>query len=106
MHLHSHNQLRYKLGWLFQMALPKSSQLSESDYQDQCIQEILYLSWLEMSFMRIFREFMMKVSIEMLVKIKQEIRCGIGAEGDDSSVQFFIDSTMHDFDNSRLMMHK
>lgn len=49
---------------------------------------------------------MMKVSIEMLVKIKQEIRCGIGAEGDDSSVQFFIDSTMHDFDNSRLMMHK
>ena len=42
----------------------------------------------------------------MLVKIKQEIRCGIGAEGDDSSVQFFIDSTMHDFDNSRLMMHK
>ena len=34
--------------------------------------------------MRSFREFMMRVSIEMLAKIKQKIRCGIGAEGDDS----------------------
>lgn len=35
--------------------------------------------------MRSFREFMMRVSIEVLAKIKQKIRCGIGAEGDDSS---------------------
>ena len=27
----------------------------------------------------------MRVSIEMPVKIKQKIRCGIGAEGDNSS---------------------
>lgn len=40
---------------------------------------------LEMSFMRSFREFMMRVSIEVLAKIKQKIRCGIGAERDDSS---------------------
>lgn len=43
---------------------------------------------LEMSFMRSFREYMMRVSIEMRVKIKQKIRCGIGAEGDDSSAHF------------------
>lgn len=35
--------------------------------------------------MRSSRGFMMRVSIEMLAKIKQKIRCGIGAEGDDSS---------------------
>ena len=35
--------------------------------------------------MRSFREFMMRVSIEMPVKIRRKIRCGIGAEGDDSS---------------------
>lgn len=40
---------------------------------------------LEMSFMRSFREFMMRVLIEMPVKIRRKIRCGIGAEGDDSS---------------------
>ena len=40
---------------------------------------------LEMSFMRSFREFMMRVLIEMPVKIRRKIRCGIEAEGDDSS---------------------
>lgn len=40
---------------------------------------------LEMSFMRSFREFMMRVLIEMPVKIRRKIRCGIGAEGDYSS---------------------
>ena len=40
---------------------------------------------LEMSFMRSFREFMMRVLIEMPAKIRRKIRCGIGAEGDDSS---------------------
>lgn len=30
----------------------------------------------------------------MLVKIKQKIKCGIGAEGDDSSAHFFMDNTM------------
>ena len=40
---------------------------------------------LEMSFMRSFREFMMRVLIEMPVKIRRKIRCGVGAEGDDSS---------------------
>ena len=39
--------------------------------------------------MRSFREFMMRVSIEMLIKIMQKIRCGIGAEGDDSSADLF-----------------
>lgn len=39
--------------------------------------------------MRSFREFMMRVSIEMLIKIRQKIRCGIGAEGDDSSADLF-----------------
>lgn len=36
--------------------------------------------------MRNSREFMMRVLVEMLVKIKQKIRCGIGAEEDNSSV--------------------
>lgn len=36
-----------------------------------------------------FREFMMRVSIEMLIKIRRKIRCGIGAEGDDSSADLF-----------------
>ena len=31
------------LVWLFQMALPESLQLSESDCREQCTQEILYL---------------------------------------------------------------
>ena len=44
---------------------------------------------LEMSFMRSFREFMMRVLIEMPVKIRRKIRCGIGAEGDDSSADLF-----------------
>ncbi len=44
---------------------------------------------LGMSFMRSFRGFMMKQLAEMLVKIKQKIRCGIGAEGDDSSADLF-----------------
>ena len=39
--------------------------------------------------MRNSREFMMRVLVEMLVKIKQKIRCGIGAEGDDSSADSF-----------------
>ena len=39
--------------------------------------------------MRSFRKFMMRVLVEMLVKIKQKIRCGIGAEGDDSSADLF-----------------
>ena len=43
---------------------------------------------MEMSFMRSFRKFMMRVSIEMLVKIKQKIRCGIGAEGGDSFAKY------------------
>lgn len=51
--------------------------------------------------MRSFRKFMMRVSIEMLVKIKQKIRCGIRAEGDDSSAQFFMDNTMCNFENSK-----
>ena len=38
--------------------------------------------------MRSSREFMMRVLAEMLVKIKQKIRCGIGAEGDVSSAYF------------------
>ena len=42
-HLHSHNHLRYKLVWLFPMALPESLQLSESDCREQCTQEIWYL---------------------------------------------------------------
>lgn len=58
-----------------------------------------------MSFMRSFKEFMMRVSIEMLVKIKQKIRCGIGAEGDDSSAQFFMDNIMRgDFENSKFLI--
>lgn len=55
--------------------------------------------------MRSFKEFMMRVSIEMLVKIKQKIRCGIGAEGDDSSAQFFMDNIMRgDFENSKFLI--
>ena len=39
-------------------------------------------------FMRSFREFMMRVSIEMPVRIRRKIRCGIVAEEDDSSAQY------------------
>ncbi len=45
----------------------------------------LGIKLMEMSFMRSFREFMMRVLIEMLVKIRWKIRCGIRAEGDDFS---------------------
>ena len=37
------------------------------------------------SFMRSSREFMIRVLVEALVKIRRNIRCGIGAEGDNSS---------------------
>lgn len=40
--------------------------------------------------MRSSREFMMRVLVEMLVKIKQKIRCGIGAEGDDTSASYKV----------------
>ena len=43
---------------------------------------------MEMGFMRSFRGFMMKQLAEMLVKIKQKIRCGIGAEGGDSFAKY------------------
>ena len=39
--------------------------------------------------MRSSREFMMRVLVEMLVKIKQKIRCGIGVEEGDSSAGLF-----------------
>ena len=42
----------------------------------------------------------MKVLVEMPVMI----RCGIGAEGDDSSAQFFVDNHMHDFENSKFVI--
>ena len=42
-HLHSHTHLRYKLVWLFQMALPEPLKLSGLDCQEQYTQEILYL---------------------------------------------------------------
>lgn len=42
-----------------------------------------------MGFMRSSRIFMMRVLAEMLVKIRRKIRCGIGAEGDDSSADLF-----------------
>ena len=51
--------------------------------------------------MRSFRGFMMRVLIELLIKKRQKIKCGIGAEEDDSSAQFFLDNTMHDFENSK-----
>jgi len=41
-----------------------------------------------MSFMRSFRGFMMRVSIEMPVKKRRKIRCGIGAEEGDFSAQY------------------
>lgn len=40
---------------------------------------------MEISFLRSSREFMMRVLVEMLIKIRRKIRCGIRAEGDDSS---------------------
>lgn len=42
-----------------------------------------------MSFMWSFRGFMMKVLVEMLIKKGRKIKCGIGAEGDDSSADLF-----------------
>ena len=39
--------------------------------------------------MRSSREFMMRVLVEMLVKITQKIRCGIRAEEGDSSAGLF-----------------
>ena len=54
-----------------------------------------------MSFMRSSREFMMRVLVEMLIKIRRKIRCGIGAEGGESSAQLFMDNHMHDFENSK-----
>ena len=40
--------------------------------------------------MRSSREFMMRVLVEMLVKIKQKIRCGIWAEGDDTAASYKV----------------
>ena len=42
----------------------------------------------------------MRVSI----KIRLKVGCGIGAEGDDSSAQFFVDNHMHDFENSKFVI--
>lgn len=42
-----------------------------------------------MSFLESFRRFMMRVLVEMLIKKRQKIRYGTGAEEDDSSAQFF-----------------
>lgn len=39
--------------------------------------------------MKSFRGFMMRVSIEMPVRIRRKIRYGIGAEEDDSSADLF-----------------
>ena len=47
---------------------------------------------------------MMRVLVEMLIKIRRKIRCGIRAEGDDSSAQFFVDNRMHDFENSKFVI--
>lgn len=49
--------------------------------------------------MRSFRGFMMRVLIERLVKIKQKIRSGIGAEGDDSSAYLFDKTPVLCYDN-------
>ena len=57
-----------------------------------------------MSFLKSFRRFMMRVLVEMLIKIRRKIRCGIGAEGGDSSAQFFVDNHMHDFENSKFII--
>ena len=46
----------------------------------------------------------MRVLVEMLIKIRRKIRCGIGAEGGDSSAQFFVDNHMHDFENSKFII--
>ena len=55
--------------------------------------------------MRSFREYMMRVLMEMLVRIKQKIRCGIGTEGDDSSARFFwIILCVRDFENSKFVI--
>ena len=43
------------------------------------------------SFMRSSREFMMRVLAEMLIKKRKKIRCGIRAEGDDSSASIIWD---------------
>lgn len=40
--------------------------------------------------MKSFKDFMMNQSAEMLIKIRRKIRCGTGAEGDDSSAHFFL----------------
>ena len=40
---------------------------------------------METSFMKSFREFMMKQLAEMLIKVRQKIKCGIGAEEGNSS---------------------
>ena len=39
--------------------------------------------------MRSFRRFMKRVLAEMLIKTMQKIKCGIGAEEDDSSAYLF-----------------
>ena len=61
---------------------------------------------MEMRVMKSFKEFMMNQSAEMLIKIRRKIRCGTGAEGDDSSAQFFlwIILCMHDFENSKFVI--
>lgn len=59
---------------------------------------------MEISFLRSSRELMMRVLVEMLIKIRRKIRCGIRAEGDDSSAQFFVDNHMHDFENSKFVI--
>jgi hypothetical protein len=40
---------------------------------------------MEMGFMRSSGGFMMRVLVEILIKIKQKIRCGIGAEEGNSA---------------------
>ncbi len=45
---------------------------------------------LEMRFMRSFRKFMMRALAGMQGRKRQKIRCGIGAEGDDTSASYKV----------------
>ena len=59
-HLYSHNHLHCKLVWQPRKVLPESLQLSESNCQEQCTQEILYLFLLlevKLHFLQARKEF-------------------------------------------------
>lgn len=80
-----------KVGWIVRRILELGGyeNISDSVKADVFGFDIADVSGSIRLFSDVMKRLGMKQLAEMLVKIKQKIRCGIGAEGDDSSADLF-----------------